>query len=132
MFLNRGRYANEFTTYPRATSPTPDFTFAVIGDYGKGIKEPNSPQQKIAEALAEAVRRKGVRFVLTTGDHIYGQGLFHSDDTGNEDSDWFFTHYQPYRYILNQVPFYPTCGNHDADETEKSDDYTQLLDRVVP
>ena len=128
MFLNKGKYENEFTTYPRATGQTPDFTFAVIGDYGKGMKKKNSPQQKIAEALAEAVRKQGVRFVLTTGDHIYGQGLFHSSDTGNEDSDWFFTHYQPYRYILNRVPFYPTCGNHDADETEKSDDYTQLLD----
>src|SRR5215510_949204 len=128
MFLNKGQYDNEFTTYPRATDPTPDFTFAVIGDYGQGMKKSDSPQGKIAAALDLAVRTKGVRFVLTTGDHIYGQGLFHSSDTGDEDSDWFFTHYQPYRYILNRVPFYPTCGNHDTGETEKSDDYTQLLD----
>jgi tartrate-resistant acid phosphatase type 5 len=62
----------------------------------------------------------GVRFVLTTGDNIY--------TGGGADSDWFFTHYQPYRYILNRVPFYPSCGNHDTDESEGSDDYKQLLD----
>jgi hypothetical protein len=128
MFLAKGIYENEFTTYPRETDPTPPFTFAVLGDYGKGMKEKDSPQGKIAEALARAVRTKGVRFVVTTGDHIYGDGMFHSQDTGNEDSDWFFTHYQPYRYVLNRVAFYPACGNHDAEETEKSDDYTQMLD----
>ena len=128
MFLNKGMYEHEFTTHPSATDPTPPFAFAVIGDYGKGMKEKDSPQGVIAEALTHAVRAKGIRFVITTGDHIYGRGLFHTHDTGNEDSDWFFTHYQPYRYILNRVPFYPACGNHDAGETEKSDDYTQLLD----
>jgi tartrate-resistant acid phosphatase type 5 len=128
MFPNKRLYENEFTTYPRETDATPPFTFAVIGDYGKGMKEKDSPQSAVAEALALAVRTKGVRFVITTGDHIYGNGMFHSHDTGDEDSDWFFTHYQPYRYILNRVAFYPACGNHDAGETEKSDDYTQLLD----
>lgn len=88
----------------------------------------NSKQGMFLDKGALAVRTKGVRFVITTGDHIYGNGMFHSHDTGNEDSDWFFTHYQPYRYILNRVAFYPACGNHDADETEKRDDYTQLLD----
>jgi len=132
LFPAKGVYNNEFTTYPAADGPTPDFTFAVIGDYGKGMKKKNSPQGRIAAALAQAVTTKGVRFVLTTGDHIYGEGVFGglggSKDTGDEDSDWFFTHYQPYRYILNRVPFYPTCGNHDTDESDKSDDYGQLLD----
>ena len=72
------------------------------------------------------VRTKGVRFILTTGDNIYGGG--------GSDSDWFFTYYQPYRYIINRVPVYPSCGNHDTAETEGnpsnefSDDYNELLD----
>lgn len=123
MFPNKGRYDNRFRTYPRSTAVTPEFAFAVIGDYGRGVRKPSTSsnrQREIALALEAAVRTKGVRFVLTTGDNVYSGG--------GADSDWFFTHYQPYRYILNQVPFYPSCGNHDTDETEGSDDYTQLLD----
>ena len=95
----------------------------MLGDYGRGVRKPSTDrnrQREIAVALEKAVRQKGVRFVLTTGDNVYSGGA--------ADSDWFFTHYQPYRYILNRVPFYPACGNHDAGETESSDDYTQLLD----
>ena len=123
MLPNKGQYENVFRTYPSAEQPAPEFTFAVIGDYGRGVKKPSTDrnrQREIASALEEAVRQKDVRFVLTTGDNIYSGGA--------TDSDWFFTHYQPYRYILNRVPFYPACGNHDADETETSDDYIQLLD----
>src|SRR5215213_6983031 len=129
MMLNKGVYENAFRTYPPADRPTPDFAFAVIGDYGRGVRDPStntSRQREISNALARAVRDKGVRFVLTTGDNIY--------NGGGSDSDWFFTYYQPYRYILNRVPFYPSCGNHDAGETEGvgadefSDDYDELLD----
>ena len=48
--------------------------------------------------------------------------------TGDEDDDWFFTYFQPYRYILNRVPVYPSIGNHDADETEERDDRMQVED----
>jgi tartrate-resistant acid phosphatase type 5 len=40
----------------------------------------------------------------------------------------FFTYYQPYRYIINRVPFYPCIGNHDAAESEDRDDRGQLVD----
>ena len=123
MLPNKGIYQNVFRTYPREEQPAPEFTFAVIGDYGRGVRKLSTDrnrQREIAVALEQAVREKGVRFVLTTGDNIYSGG--------GADSDWFFTHYQPYRYILNRVPFYPACGNHDTDEQELSDDYKQLLD----
>jgi hypothetical protein len=129
MLPNKGRYENEFRTYPRADQATPDFAFAVIGDFGRGVKRPStktSRQREVAEALAAAVAEKGVRFVLTTGDNIYAGG--------GSDSDWFFAYYQPYRYLLNRVPVYPSCGNHDAGETEGggedefTDDYAELLD----
>ena len=48
--------------------------------------------------------------------------------TGDEDDDWFFTFYQPYRYIINRIPVYPSVGNHDSGETEESDDRQQLID----
>ena len=129
MFLNKGRYENEFRTYPPAEQPTPDFAFAVIGDYGRGVKDASTQttrQREVAAALARAVEEKGVRFVLTTGDNIY--------TGGGMDSDWFFSYYQPYRYILNRVPVYPSCGNHDTGESggdggdAYSDDYQELLD----
>ena len=48
--------------------------------------------------------------------------------TGDEDDDWFFTYYQPYRYVINRIPVYPSIGNHDADETEERDDRAQVED----
>jgi hypothetical protein len=49
---------------------------------------------------------------------------------GDEDDDWFFTFFQPYRYMLNRVPVYPCIGNHDSGETEDRDDRDQLLDNL--
>ncbi|HEX8149853.1 MAG TPA: metallophosphoesterase [Pyrinomonadaceae bacterium] len=129
MFTNKGRYVNTFRTYPRADQATPDFAFAVIGDFGRGVKKPSTKtarQREVGEAVARAVAEKGVRFVLTTGDNIYAGG--------GSDSDWFFAYYQPYRYVINRVPVYPSCGNHDTGESEGdasdefSDDYAELLD----
>ena len=67
--------------------------------------------------------------MITTGDNIY---LGHQDTagTGNEDDDWYSSFYQPYRYVLNRVPFYPTVGNHDAGDSESSDDRDQLEDNL--
>jgi tartrate-resistant acid phosphatase type 5 len=51
-------------------------------------------------------------------------------DAGDEDDDWFFTFYQPYRYLLNRIPVYPSIGNHDTAETEDRDDREQVLDNM--
>ena len=48
--------------------------------------------------------------------------------SGDEDDDWFFTYFQPYRYVINRIPVYPSIGNHDADETEGRDDRAQVED----
>jgi hypothetical protein len=69
--------------------------------------------------------------ILTTGDNIYaGVDILNIPlgETGDEDDDWFFTYYQPYRYLLNRIPVYPCVGNHDAGETEVNDDRVQLAD----
>ena len=130
--LPGGRYTNRFRTHPHPQAPAPgSLTFAIIGDFGTGIKKTNRPQARIAKLLEKAVNDFGVRFVLTTGDNIYaGKRLlgFPIGATGEEDDDWYFTFYQPYRYIINRIPFYPTLGNHDTSESEDEDDRAQVVD----
>jgi tartrate-resistant acid phosphatase type 5 len=132
--LESGRaYDNRFRTNPLPTTPA-RLTFAAIGDFGTGVRRPSTPtrrQRELAIALEAAVDREEVRFLVTTGDNIYAgrtlQGVPHGA-TGDEDDDWFFTFYQPYRYLLNRIPVYPCIGNHDGNETEVNDDRDQIMD----
>jgi len=120
-----GRYINRFCTHPDpAAEPTSAFTFMVIGDYGTGIlrSTPTRRQYEVAQAMQRAFEMHDVRAIITTGDNIYA--------TGAEDDDWFFTFFQPYRYIVNRIPVHPCIGNHDAAETEDRDDREQLLDNL--
>jgi len=126
-----GRYDNRFRTFPSVDVAVP-VTFAVLGDFGVGIVDgrlDGGRQLLIARALERAVETRGVRLVITTGDNIY---LGHQDTagTGNEDDEWYSSFYQPYRYVLNRVPFFPTVGNHDAGDSESSDDRDQLEDNL--
>jgi tartrate-resistant acid phosphatase type 5 len=125
-------YDNTFRTHPSPDAPASALDFALIGDYGVGIRGSSDAarrQRQVGRALEHAVDSHGVRILLTAGDNIY---LPHERGTdqgsGDEDDDWFFTFYQPYRYVINRVPVYPTVGNHDSDETEASDDRSQLED----
>ena len=81
-----------------------------------------------------AFERHDVRLILTAGDNIYAGrrilGLPIASDSGDEDDDWFFTFFQPYRYMINRIPVYPCIGNHDTGETEDHDDREQLLDNM--
>jgi hypothetical protein len=129
------RYDNRFRTHPHPTHSA-QLTFAVLGDFGTGVRRPSKPgsrQREVAEALERAVADFGVRLVLTTGDNIYASkklfGKIAVGGQGDEDDDWYFTFYQPYRYVVNRVPFYPSVGNHDSGESEfENDDRTQLMD----
>jgi hypothetical protein len=128
-----GQYENRFRTFPDPGQPTPAFSFAVIGDFGVGIRKPSDDdhrQREIADALRIAVDEYRVRFLLTTGDNIYAgrRFLWITGSEGDEDDDWFFTYYQPYRYIINRVPVYPCIGNHDTAELESPDDRDQVMD----
>ena len=126
-------YQNRFRTHPHPDAPAP-LRFAAIGDFGTGIRHPSTPdrqQREVAAALEEGVAAHGVRLILTTGDNIYaGRTLLGIPvgATGDEDDDWFFTYYQPYRYVINRVPVYPSIGNHDGNETEVNDDRDQVMD----
>ena len=122
-------YDNRFRTFPSTDAAVP-VSFAVLGDFGVGIVDgrlDGARQLLLARALERAIDAHGVRLVITTGDNIY---LGHQDTagTGNEDDEWYSSFYEPYRYVINRVPFFPTVGNHDAGDSESSDDRAQLAD----
>ena len=127
-------YQHAFRTLPDPQAPLDaPFTFAVIGDFGTGIRKPSTPKRRqleVARALERAVDELDVRLVLTTGDNIYASKRFMlwTKDSGDEDDDWFFTWFQPYRYVINRIPWYPSIGNHDTRETEEHDDREQVMD----
>ena len=130
------RYRNEFRTHPDPiVEPTSSFTFMVVGDYGTGIRKstPHRRQREVALAMQKAFDTFDVRLIITAGDNIYAGHRILGIPVGaqgDEDDDWFFTFYQPYRYMVNRVPVYPCIGNHDAGETEDRDDREQLLDNL--
>lgn len=124
-----GCYDLRFRTFPLEDVEAP-LNFAVFGDYGVGIHKlvgGGYRQRIIAEALALAVDDYNIRLVVTTGDNIY-KDIMRRSGTGDEDDDWFYAFYQPYRYLLSRIPFYPTVGNHDSEVTEERDDRLQLID----
>jgi tartrate-resistant acid phosphatase type 5 len=129
-----GAYRHEFRTLPHPMQPLDaPFSFIVIGDFGMGIRKPSTPlrrQREVARSLLTAVDEHDARFILTTGDNIYASRRFllWAKDSGEEDDDWFFTFFQPYRYAINRIPVYPSIGNHDSRETEERDDREQVLD----
>jgi hypothetical protein len=127
-------YRHEFRTLPDPEAPLDEpFSFIVIGDFGTGMKKPSTNtrrQLEVAQALERAVDAHDVRLVLTTGDNIYASKRFllWTAESGDEDDDWFFTFFQPYRYVLNRIPWCPSIGNHDTRETEEHDDREQVMD----
>jgi len=128
-----GCYVNRFCTNPDPNVPAKALEFAVIGDFGVGVKRdtPTHRQQRVADALTKCVESEEVRLIITTGDNIYAGSRILGipiGGTGDEDDDWFFTYFQPYRYIINRVCVYPSIGNHDTGESEGNDDRAQVED----
>ncbi len=124
------RYRFRFRTAPAREDPVP-LTFAVMGDFGFGVRtsvEHAEHQRKVAWALERTAEQRDVRLVLTTGDNIYLGSEETPEATGDEDDDWFFTFYQPYRYLIDHIPVYPSVGNHDSSDEERSDDRDQVSD----
>ena len=125
-------YDFRFSTHPDPREASPPVRFAAFGDYGVGIKsdsESSRRQRRIAEVLDHTVAQHGVRFVISLGDNIYrGERGQVDDESGGEDDDWYSSFFQPYRYVLARVPFYPAVGNHDTADSEGSDDRAQLED----
>jgi tartrate-resistant acid phosphatase type 5 len=124
-------YDCRFRTFPAPGAAT-TARFVAFGDYGIGIQASDGAgrhQRHVAAVLEHLVEQDpGIDFVVTLGDNIY-----HAEDTsvggsGREDDDWYFSYYEPYRFVISRVPVYPSVGNHDASDTEHSDDRGQLAD----
>ena len=130
----------------RTYAAEPDtLTFLVIGDFGTG----ESAQFDLGEAMAQTIRAKQntddpVRFVLTVGDNIYRDkgGPFWWKDlscevikkcrgTGDDDNDWKDKFVLPYKDLLSSVPFYPTLGNHDENQSEERGDLEVYVDNFM-
>jgi tartrate-resistant acid phosphatase type 5 len=108
--------------------------FFVIGDYGTG----NDVQRRIADVMWQEFQKRAdsdnpARFVISTGDNIYGNisgfllGIGH---TGSSDVDWTTKFFDPYEHILGRIPWFPTLGNHDGNETESRGDLAAYLDNM--
>jgi hypothetical protein len=109
--------------------------FFVIGDFGTG----RAPQYLIARAMWDEFQRRAktdnpVRFILSMGDNIYGSiagflgGALH---TGADDVDWASKFYAPYEPLIARIPFFPSLGNHDGNETERQGDLPAILDNFA-
>ncbi|HYG95189.1 MAG TPA: metallophosphoesterase [Nocardioides sp.] len=125
-------YDLRFHTFPAPSAATPRHRFAALGDYGVGIRsdsESSRRQRRVADVLDRLVARDSIRYVVSLGDNIYQGELGAVDDeSGGEDDDWYSSFFQPYRYALARVPFFPAIGNHDTTDTEGADDRAQMED----
>lgn len=123
-------YDLRFRTFPNRESDA-GITFCALGDYGTGIQhgdEIGISQTSLARAMEAAVEHDDVRVILTLGDNIYHGSKDALGGSGGEDDDWYFSYYEPYRWLISRVPVYPAVGNHDSQESEESDDREQLSD----
>ncbi len=94
--------------------------FAAIGDMGCGC----SAQAAVAEEMLEWHGKYPFRFVLTTGDNIYGEGVqrFWNRRYGGNKSlfyERFDRYYNPLR--KRGVLFFATLGNHDFETRQGRD-----------
>ena len=147
-----------FRTFPAPGVPAA-FSFAVLGDPGVGVDVPDSyappghpkgsAQRMVAERLAGWLDSDPtLRFALVTGDVVYARRtdgrwrrrvkgisrlaeVISKVDSGDEDDDWFFKYFLPYRRILGRLPLYVSAGNHDGAEFELQVDRQQLVDNLL-
>jgi tartrate-resistant acid phosphatase type 5 len=101
-----------------------------VGDYGVGIVngDDGRRQQAVARTMERLAATRAVRALVSLGDNIYHGPENQLAQTGAEDDDWYFTFYEPYRYLIDHLPLYPAAGNHDGADEELNDDRAQLAD----
>jgi hypothetical protein len=117
-------------THPEADRPDP-ITFLAVGDFGVGLNSPNGPHQLgVARTMQRLADAYDVRCIVGLGDTIYHGPGGPDDHSGADDDDWWLAFFQPYRYLLDHLPFYPTAGNHDGADEEAADDRAQLEDNL--
>jgi len=100
-------------------------TFFVIGDFGNGSRNQFEMAARMEEERGRLEKsNRHVRFVLSTGDNIYGK----LSDGGAQDRDWEKKFFAPYAETLRAIPFKAVLGNHDGNESERAADLGTCLD----
>ena len=59
-----------------AVAGSSDLSFLAVGDWG----HKNATQRQVAEAMAKIAERDNIRFVISTGDNFYGEGVASTSD----------------------------------------------------
>jgi hypothetical protein len=123
------RYDQRLRTHPQADDPVP-IAVVAVGDYGVGIVngDDGRRQMSVARTMERLAATRPVRALISLGDNIYHGPEDQLAQTGAEDDDWYFTFYEPYRYLIDHLPLYPAAGNHDGGDEELNDDREQLAD----
>lgn len=108
--------------------PRPDpfdsgaLNFAVIGDWGRGGW---FRQDDVAEQMGATCREIHCRFVISTGDNFYTDGVESLDDP-----KWQSSFENIYTAPSLDVPWYVTLGNHDyLGSVQAQIDYSSKSDR---
>jgi acid phosphatase len=95
-------------TTPAATSvstPAGALEFLAIGDWGR---DGDRGQAQVATAMAAWAEAHPLRFVVSTGDNFYEDGV-----TSVTDPKWKSSFEDVYAAKSLQVPWYVALGNHD-------------------
>jgi tartrate-resistant acid phosphatase type 5 len=79
--------------------------FLIVGDWGhKGTPG----QRAVADGMARIAKRFESRFVVTTGDNFYDEGV-----SSLHDAHWRESFEDVYTSPALQIPWYAVLGNHD-------------------
>jgi tartrate-resistant acid phosphatase type 5 len=89
---------------PASRASEPERSFAIIGDWGTGTPL----QRKTADALGHSADSIGARFIISTGDHFYPNGV-----TSVSDPNWKTLFENVYTAPSLMIPWHAVLGNHD-------------------
>jgi tartrate-resistant acid phosphatase type 5 len=90
---------------PRAGKDPPTLTFLAVGDWGRGGA---GGQREVAAAMANFADKTPAKFVVSTGDNFYENGV-----ASVEDPEWKRSFEDIYARPSLMIPWYVALGNHD-------------------